>query len=450
MTASSGATLLFSQARIRGSGFAPLRSAPSAQAVAVAAALGRRQYAPPRARPPTPSSSSPPGTRRRAARRARGVARAELPDADVLVIDDGSTDGDRRGRARARRRRRLLRREPRAARGDRRGLPRGARARLRVLRAASTPTASIPPTSCDACSSSSRADECDVAVGSRFASGEGTRRTATRRRRAPLRHVAAAQLDARPARAPFHDATSGMYAVNRDAHADPGAALHERGAGGRGAAAPAATPGCGSSRCRSTCASARTASRSSAARRPCKLVLTVVGTLLFFRGSEAFGLTAHRVVVVLGYSLGAGRELHPVCRAAERARRWRPATTSWCSRAGRGSRTAHSEAELMHAAWHGPLARSSSTRTRVPRSRTWRTRSTTCSAWAPTRCSSSRRRGTPRARRPPSAGSCATRASRCARPRPPGGRARRHSGELALWPLLPFQLWVAGRKSWKI
>ena len=64
----------------------------------------------------------------------------------------------------------------------------------------------------------------------------------------------------------------------------------------------------------------------------------------------------------------------------------------------------------------GPLARSSSTRTPAPRSRTWRTPSTTSSAWAPTRCSSSRRRGTPRARRPPSAGSCATRVSRCARP----------------------------------
>ena len=41
----------------------------------------------------TPSSSSPPGTRRRACPAVLDELRTGLPEADVLVIDDGSTDG---------------------------------------------------------------------------------------------------------------------------------------------------------------------------------------------------------------------------------------------------------------------------------------------------------------------------------------------------------------------
>ena len=37
---------------------------------------------------------------------------------------------------------------------------------------------------------------------------------------------------------------------------------------------------------------------------------------------------------------------------------------------------------------------------------------------------------------------------RCARPRRAGRSRWASLRELALWPLLPFQLWVVGRKSW--
>ena len=51
-------------------------------------------------------------------------------------------------------------------------------------------------------------------------------------------------------------------------------------------------------------------------KKAVKLVLTVVGTLLFFRWLRASPVvTATRVVVVLGYSHGGGDELHPVCAA---------------------------------------------------------------------------------------------------------------------------------------
>ena len=73
--------------------------------------------------------------------------RTEFPDADVLVVDDGLTD-HLPHRAGAGRRGAVVRREPRAACGDRcrlRGTPRST---ATSTAAASTPTASIQSRSC--------------------------------------------------------------------------------------------------------------------------------------------------------------------------------------------------------------------------------------------------------------------------------------------------------------
>ena len=142
----------------------------------------------------------------------------ELPDADVLVVDDGSTDRTADGRAGARRRGALVRREPRPARGDRRRLRLGARARATRTAAGSTPTASTRRPSCASCSSSSRPTSADVAVGSRFVSGpgyepyryepEGIRKLGTGLLRRSMK-VALGR--------PFNDATSGLYAASAKA-----------------------------------------------------------------------------------------------------------------------------------------------------------------------------------------------------------------------------------------
>ena len=109
---------------------------------------------------------------------------AELPDADVLVVDDGSTDrtadvarehgaevlsfGENRG----------------PAGRDRRRLRAGRSSTATRSAAASTPTASIPPPSWRGCSRSCATGECDVAVGSRFVVRRRLRaRTATCRAR---------------------------------------------------------------------------------------------------------------------------------------------------------------------------------------------------------------------------------------------------------------------------
>ena len=142
--------------------------------------------------------------------------RAGLPDADVLVVDDGSTDrtaevarGARGGGA-------LVRREPRPARRDRGRATRTRTSTATPSPAASTPTGSTRSPSSRGCSRSSAPGEADVAVGSRFARGPGLRgSTATSRARAGgsaprvLRRGMRAALGR-----PFHDATSGLYAVN--------------------------------------------------------------------------------------------------------------------------------------------------------------------------------------------------------------------------------------------
>jgi glycosyltransferase involved in cell wall biosynthesis len=137
-----------------------------------------------------------------------------LPDADVLVVDDGSTD-----------RTAEIAREHGAAVisfGTNRGLPAGIAAGYeyaaqhgyawcgRVDADGQHPVAELKRLL-----ERVRAGECDVAVGSRFASGDGF--APYRYKPSPARRFGTAVLRraiAVPLRRPFLDATSGMYAVN--------------------------------------------------------------------------------------------------------------------------------------------------------------------------------------------------------------------------------------------
>ena len=155
-----------------------------------------------------------------------------------------------------------------------------------------------------------------------------------------------------------------------------------------------------------------------------------------------------RVVVVLGYSEGGGTGLHPVCAARLHCAAALATAddvvvlSGWARRPG-----GQPEAELMHAAWEGParevvvdpdarttvenLANAVNDVVRVGADEvivvtsSWHARrATTAMRWL-VRC-----RGIGvRAESPP-------------------GRSRRASlRELALWPLLPFQLWSARRRA---
>jgi uncharacterized SAM-binding protein YcdF (DUF218 family) len=162
-------------------------------------------------------------------------------------------------------------------------------------------------------------------------------------------------------------------------------------------------------------------------------------------------VTRGRVVVVLGYSSGDEVELHPVCAARlERAAEVATADdvvvlSGWARTPGR-----HSEAELMRAAWRGnarevvvdPDARTTvenmanavndvlrvGAREVVVVTSSWHAlRATTALRWLLLHTGVRVRSASP------------------------AGRSRRASlREVALWPLLPFQLWAAGRKSWRI
>ena len=143
--------------------------------------------------------------------------RRELPDADVLVVDDGSTDATadvaRAGGAEV------------LSFGENRGLRAGIAAGWRwaaehgyAFAGRVDADGQHPAPELRRLLARVRAGDCDVAVGSRFVAGEGYaayryRPSAPRAfGTAVLRRAMALRLDR-----PFGDATSGMYAVNAKA-----------------------------------------------------------------------------------------------------------------------------------------------------------------------------------------------------------------------------------------
>jgi glycosyltransferase involved in cell wall biosynthesis len=143
--------------------------------------------------------------------------REELPDADVLVVDDGSTD-----------RTAEVAREHGAevlSLGSNQGLRVGIAAGYRwaldhgyAFCGRVDADGQHPPAELARLLARVRADECDVAVGSRFVSGNGY--APYRYRPSPARRLGTGLLRRSVAvvlRRPFGDATSGLYAVNAKA-----------------------------------------------------------------------------------------------------------------------------------------------------------------------------------------------------------------------------------------
>jgi glycosyltransferase involved in cell wall biosynthesis len=143
--------------------------------------------------------------------------RAELPDVDVLVVDDGSTD-ETAAVARAHGADVL-------SFGENRGLREGIAAGYREALARGyaycgrvDADGQHPPAELARLLALVRAGSCDVAVGSRFVSGEGY--AAYRYLPSPARRFGTALLRRAMALVlgrPFGDATSGLYAVNAKA-----------------------------------------------------------------------------------------------------------------------------------------------------------------------------------------------------------------------------------------
>jgi uncharacterized SAM-binding protein YcdF (DUF218 family) len=157
-----------------------------------------------------------------------------------------------------------------------------------------------------------------------------------------------------------------------------------------------------------------------------------------------------RVVVVLGYSDGGRGELHAIC-AARLERAAQVATSDDVVVLSGWARVAatHSEAELMRAAWRGaarevvvdPDARTTVENMANALNDVLRVGArevvVVTSSWHAPRANAALRwllRHT---------------GIRVRSVSPPGRSRRGALRELALWPLLPFQLWAAGRSSWQ-
>ncbi|MBA2293567.1 MAG: YdcF family protein [Actinobacteria bacterium] len=158
-----------------------------------------------------------------------------------------------------------------------------------------------------------------------------------------------------------------------------------------------------------------------------------------------------RVIVVLGFSDGGRGELHPVCaarleKAAEISTDDDVVVLSGFARVG----DTQTEAELMRAAWKGvardvvvdPDARTTVENMANAVNDVLRVGArevvVVTSGWHAPRATAALRwllRYT---------GVKVRSAS------PPGRSLRGSARELAVWPLLPFQLWLAGRKTWQV
>jgi glycosyltransferase involved in cell wall biosynthesis len=143
--------------------------------------------------------------------------RAAIPDADILVVDDGSTDRT----AEVAREHGAEVNSLGANRGLRVGIAAGYRWALDrdyAFCGRVDADGQHPPHELARLLALVRADECDVAVGSRFVSGDGY--AAYRYRPSPARRFGTAVLRRAMKlvlRRPFGDATSGLYAVNAKA-----------------------------------------------------------------------------------------------------------------------------------------------------------------------------------------------------------------------------------------